>query len=135
MLGEAMAVFIWTSARQRHRPSLLGILGNVLSGAYVFDITKTDAKLGQYLDWHATPHSPAFWGLVAVAVVTGFCAWGIARAETRASRPLTDDDIRTKALEVLFEPLLNVMQQGIKDGKLGPSKELLTMLGIERKPE
>ena len=70
-----------------------------------------------------------------MAVVTGFCAWGIARAETRASRPLTDDDIRTKALEVLFEPLLNVMQQGIKDGKLGPSKELLTMLGIERKPE
>ena len=30
--------------------ALLGILGNVLSGAYVFDITKTDAKLVQYLD-------------------------------------------------------------------------------------
>jgi hypothetical protein len=73
--------------------------------------------------------------LVAVAVTTGLYVWGIARAETSPSRHLTDEDIRTRALEVLFEPLLNAMEQGIKDGKLGPSKEFLTMLGIERKPE
>ncbi len=33
---------------------LFGILGNVLSGAYVFDITRADSRGGQFLDWAYT---------------------------------------------------------------------------------
>jgi hypothetical protein len=115
--------------------ALLGILGNVLSGAYVFDITKSDAKLGQYLDWHATPHSPAFWGLVAVAIVTGLCAWGIARAETITTRDLTEADIRARILGDLIGPMLIVLKKDIRSGKLEPSDEFLNKLGIVRKPQ
>jgi hypothetical protein len=115
--------------------ALLGILGNVLSGAYVFDITKSDAKLGQYLDWHATPHSPAFWGLVAVAVTTGFYVWGIARAETITNRDLTEADIRARILGDLIGPMLIVLKKDIRSGKLEPSDEFLNKLGIVRKPQ
>ena len=115
--------------------ALLGILGNVLSGAYVFEITKTDAKLGQYLDWRATPHSLAFWGLVAVAIVTGLCAWGIARAETITNRDLTEADIRARILGGLIGPMLIVLKKDIRSGKLEPSDEFLNKLGMVRKPQ
>ncbi len=105
--------------------ALLGILGNVLSGAYVFDITKSDAKLGQYLDWHATPHSPAFF----------LYGWGIARAETITNRDLTEADIRARILGDLIGPMLIVLKKDIRSGKLEPSDEFLNKLGIVRKPQ
>jgi hypothetical protein len=82
--------------------AVFGILGNVLAGAYVFEITKTDPKSGQFLDWKGTPHSRSFWALAAVVVLVGLYAWAMARSETRIRRALTDADIRARAFEVLL---------------------------------
>ncbi|MCJ2134499.1 hypothetical protein MKK69_10610 [Methylobacterium sp. J-026] len=38
---------------------LLGLVGTVLSGAYIFEITTTRDGV-QTLDWSATPHSRSF---------------------------------------------------------------------------
>jgi hypothetical protein len=109
-----------------------GILGNVLAGAYVFEITKTDTKLGQFLDWRDTPHSRSFWALAAVVVLVGLYAWGMARFETRVRRALTDADIRARAFEILLDPLLEAVKKEIQEGKMRPMGEVLTMLGIEQ---
>ncbi|HTW70232.1 MAG TPA: hypothetical protein VME47_10120 [Acetobacteraceae bacterium] len=111
---------------------LLGILGNVLAGAYVFDITRSDPKSGQFLDWRQTAGSGAFWGLVAVVCLIGFYTWGMARTETKIRRALTDADIRARAFEVLLDPLLEAVKRDIQEGKIRPMSEVLAMLGIEQ---
>jgi hypothetical protein len=112
--------------------ALFGILGNVLAGAYVFEITKTDPKSGQFLDWKDTPHSGSFWALAAVVVLVGLYAWAMARSETRIRRALTDADIRARAFEVLLDPMLEAVKKDILEGKMRPMGEVLAMLGIEQ---
>jgi hypothetical protein len=96
--------------------ALFGIVGNVLAGAYVFEITKIDPKSGQFLDWLDTPHSRSFWALVAVITLMGLYAWRMARIETRVRRDLTDADIRARAFEKLLDPMLDAVKKDIKDG-------------------
>lgn len=112
--------------------ALFGILGNVLAGTYVFEITKTDPNAGPFLDWKDTPHSRSFWALAAVIALVGLYAWGMARFETRIRRALTDADIRARAFEVLLDPMLEAVKKEIQDGKMRPMGEVLTMLGIEQ---
>jgi hypothetical protein len=112
--------------------ALFGILGNVLAGAYVFEITKTDPKSGQFLDWKDTPHSGSFWALAAVVVLVGLYAWAMARSETRIRRALTDADIRARAFEILLDPMLEAVKKDIQEGKMRPMGEVLAMLGIEQ---
>ena len=94
--------------------ALFGILGNVLAGAYVFEIPKTDRKSGPFLDWKDTPHSGSFWALASVVVLVGLYARGMARFETRVRRALTDDDIRARAFEVLLDPMLEAVKRKSK---------------------
>ena len=53
----------------------------------------------------------------------------------RDDRDLTEADIRAKFFRSLAGPMLIVIKKDIKSGKLQPSDEFLTMLGIERKRE
>ncbi|MCJ2056020.1 hypothetical protein MKL09_05595 [Methylobacterium sp. J-048] len=62
---------------------LLGLLGNVLAGAYIFEITKTIDGV-QRLDRSATPYSRSFWLLVIVLSAMGLYGWG--------GRPLRKQD-------------------------------------------
>jgi hypothetical protein len=111
---------------------LFGILGNVLAGAYVFQITRTDPKSGQFLDWGQTPYSWSFWGLVTVVALIGLYGWGMARFDRKIRRALSDADIRARAFEVLLDPMLEAVKKDIQEGKMRPMNDVLMMLGIER---
>ena len=110
----------------------MGILANVLSGAYVFDITKTASGRGQYLDWWSSSRSRYFWALVAVLAVMGLYGWGVARLGVRVRRRLTEEAIRARAVEALLDPLLDQMKSDINTGRLKSLPEALRMLGIEK---
>lgn len=111
---------------------LLGILGNVLAGAYVFQITRADPKSGQFLDWGRTPETWSFWGLIAVVVLLGLYAWATARFEDRIRRALTDAGIRARAFEVLLDPMLEAIKKDIQEGRMRPMSEVLALLGIDQ---
>ena len=98
---------------------VFALLGNVFAGAYVFEITKSKPKLGQFLDWSATPHSRSFWALVSVLVATGLYSWGIARYEKlRVGKLLTQADIQSHVIEELLGPLIENARKDIRDGKV-----------------
>jgi hypothetical protein len=111
---------------------LLGIAANVLSGAYVFQITETDAKGHQILSWLRTPVCWTFWALVLVLVLMGLYGWGMARVGRRTRKALTDSDVRDRALEVLLDPLLEQMKNDIDRGKLKSMPEIFAMLGLQK---
>ncbi len=111
---------------------LLGILANVLSGAYVFEITRADAKGKQYLDGSVSPHSQYFWALMIVLAVMGLYGWGIARLGTSVRKPLSEEAIRARVVEALLDPLLEKMKSDIGRGKLKSLPEAMRMLGIEK---
>jgi hypothetical protein len=112
---------------------LFGLVGNVLAGAYVFDITKPGPTGGQYLDWADSPHSWSFWALVGVLVLTGLYGWGVTKNETRARKALrSDDEIRERAFEVLLDPMLERVKKELEEGKVRPMSEVFDLLGIKR---
>lgn len=110
---------------------LLGILANILSGAYVFDTTRTDAKGKQHLDWWSTPHSAYFWCLCGVLALMGIYGWGIASIGTKVRRALSEEAIRARAVDELLGPFLDQMKVDISQGKLKSLPEAFRMLGIE----
>lgn len=112
--------------------ALFGILGNVLAGTYVFEITKVDQRSGPFLDWKTTPHSTSFRALLAVVTLAGLYAWALARSESRVRKALTNAGIRARAFEVLLDPMLEAVKKDIQEGKIRPMSEVLAMLGIEQ---
>ena len=79
---------------------LFGILGNVLAGAYVFDITRLMGNL-PFLDWRASLGSGYFWALIAILLIMGLYGRGMARFETRVRKALTEADVLEIALQEL----------------------------------
>jgi hypothetical protein len=112
---------------------LLAILGNVLAGAYVFEITKTDPKFGPYIDWLDTPHSRSFWALVAVAVLTGLYAWGIARFESRVRNALTNAELRQRAIEELLPVVLQKAKEDVLAGRVTDLDTLMSRVEIDHR--
>jgi hypothetical protein len=96
---------------------LFGLLGNVLAGAYVFEITKTVNGV-QILDWADTSHSRSFWLLVVVLALMGLYGWGTARYETRIRKALSEADVLGIAFRELLDPMIEAAKKDIKDGKI-----------------
>ncbi len=107
---------------------LFGILGNVLAGAYVFEITKQGPS-GQFIDWRDSPHSLSFWLLVGVLLLMGLYGWGMTRFETRARKTVTEADVLGIALAELVGPLIEVAKQDIKARKIGSLDDVKKMFG------
>ncbi len=107
---------------------LFGILGNVLAGAYVFEITKQGAT-GQFIGWWASPHSRSFWLLVGVLLLMGLYGWGMTRFETRARKAATEADVLGIALEKLLGPMIEVAKKDIKEGRIRSLDDVKKMFG------
>ncbi len=112
---------------------LFGLVGNVLAGAYVFDITENDPQTGQFLDWWASPHSWSFWGLAAVLLLMGLYGWGAARFEARVRKALTQADVRQRVLEELLDPLLDAVKKDIREGKVKSMDEVMAMFDVNKR--
>jgi hypothetical protein len=107
---------------------LFGILGNVLAGAYVFDIIRLMDNVA-FLDWRGSPRSRYFWALIAVLLIMGLYGWGMARFETRVRKALTEADVLEIALQELLGPLIEVAKRDIKEGKLRSLEDVKKMFG------
>jgi len=110
---------------------LFGILGNVLSGAYIFEITDT-ANGVQFIDWRDSVHSRSFCGLVVVLALMGLYGWGMARFEGKLRRELDVSELAAKALEELLRPMIRKAEADIKAGKIRSMEELRKMFTIDR---
>lgn len=109
---------------------LLGLVGNVLSGAYIFEITTTRDGV-QNLDWSATPYSRSFWLLLLVLLGMGLYGWGAARYENRMRRALSETDVLGIALQELVGPMIEAAKRDIRDGKLRTLDDIKRMFGSE----
>jgi hypothetical protein len=107
-----------------------GIAANVLSGAYVFEITTNNPSSGTYLDWYASYASPSFWMLCASWMATGLYGWGMTRYERRIQRELARAEPTAKALEVLLDPLIRRAEEDIRKGRLKSLEEIKKMFSI-----
>lgn len=132
MLKKIAAFFFENPLVKALGLAFLGLLGNVLSGVYVFEVTKPGADGRQLIDWRASPDSPAFWGLVAVLVVMGLYGWGMARFERRARKAMTDADIRGKVLGELLDPLLAAVKKQIEEGRVTTLDEAMAMFELDK---
>lgn len=113
--------------------TILGILGNVLSGAYVFEITETKDNV-QSLNWAHSPYSRAFWWLVAVVIVGVLYGWRAFCAEVKFRKAVTTDaDIREQVLQAAMTPLLKRMEQQIAAGEIDTLDEVMAKFGITNK--
>ncbi len=109
---------------------LLGILGNVFAGAYVFEITET-ANGTQFINWGDSLHSRSFWALLMVLVLAGLYGWGLARSETRVRKALTEADVLRIALQELLTPMIEAAKKDIKEGKLRSMEDVRKMFRSE----
>jgi hypothetical protein len=107
---------------------LFGILGNVLAGAYVFDITRLVDNL-PFIDWRASLRSRYFWALIVILLIMGLYGWAMARFETRVRKALTEADVLEIALQELLGPLIEAAKRDIKDGKLRSLEDVKKMFG------
>ncbi len=130
----------WITPQARAKPiplnghlellTVLAILGNVLSGAYVLEITETAAGV-QFLNWAHSAKSRAFWGLAAVVVVGVLYGWRALRAEVRFRKEVTTQaDIREQVLKAAMTPLLKRMEQQIEAGEIDTLDEVMAKFGI-----
>ena len=111
---------------------LLAITGNVLAGAYVFEITKVGPN-GQFLDWAASIQSWSFRGLTLVLLVTGAFGWATARYEARARKALTEAEFLGIALGELLDPMIEAVKTDIKDGKRLSLDDIKKMFGTDQR--
>lgn len=107
---------------------LFGILGNVLAGAYVFEITR-QSPAGQFIDWLDSAHSRSFWLLVGVLLLTGLYGWGMTRYETRARKAVTEADALGIALAELLGPMIQVAKKDIEAGRIRTMDDVKKMFG------
>jgi hypothetical protein len=107
---------------------LFGLLGNVLAGAYIFEITKTVNAI-QVLVWEETLRSRSFWFLMVVLVLMGFYGWGAARYETRVRKPLSEDEAYGIALQELIDPMIKAAKKDIEEGKLRTIEDIRKIFG------
>jgi len=107
---------------------LFSILGNVLAGAYVFEITR-QGSAGQFIDWSDSPHSRSFWLLVGVLLLMGLYGWGMTRFETRARKAVTEADVLGIALEELLDPMIEVAKKDIREGRIRSLDDVKKMFG------
>ena len=70
--------------------NLLGILGTIFGGAYIFEITKPLPNGGQYLDWRSFGHTYSFWLLAGVLLLMGLYSWGVERFDKKVQRALSN---------------------------------------------
>jgi len=116
---------------------LFGLVGNILAGAYVFDITKPippvagTPSTGQFLDWWATPHSPSAWALLVVLVLMGLYGWGMAHFETKIQLALSNAGLRERAYAALLPTMLEAVKKDIEAGNVKTMPEVMAILGIE----
>ncbi len=107
---------------------LFGILGNVLAGAYVFEITKQGPS-GQFIDWLYSAHSRSFWLLVGVLLLMALYGWGMTRYETRVRKAVTEADALGIALAELLGPLIEVAKKDIEAGRIRTMDDVKKMFG------
>jgi hypothetical protein len=113
---------------------LFGILGNVLAGAYVFEITNQGPS-GQFIDWPDSAHSRSFWLLFGVLLLMGLYGWRMTRFETRAKKALTEADVLGVALGELLHPLIEMAKKDIKEGKMRSLEDVKRMFGTGDRQE
>ena len=107
---------------------LFGILGNVLAGAYVFEITKQGPS-GQFIDWSDSAHSGSFWFLVGVLVLIGLYGWGMTRYETRARKAMTAAEVLETAYAELLGPMIKVAKKDLEAGRIRTMDDVKKMFG------
>jgi hypothetical protein len=110
---------------------LFGILGNVLSGAYIFEITETVGGV-QSIYWSHSLSSPSFWGLLVVLTLMSLYGWGLTRYETKIRKALTDADVLEIALQELLGPMIEAAKADIKSGRLRSMDDVKKMFGPGR---
>jgi len=102
------------------------MLGNVLTGAYVFEITKSTAN-EQYLDWWSSPNTRSFWGIIVILTLMVAYGWRMARFDTKIS---TQSDIRERVLGALLDPLIDAAKDEIRQGKIHSMGEVLKLFNL-----
>lgn len=108
--------------------SLFGILGNVLAGAYVFEITKQGAT-GQFIDWSDSAHSRSFWALVCVLVGMGLYGWGMTRYETRQRKAVSEKEVLGIVLAELLDPMIEATKTDIREGRIRSLEDVKKRFG------
>jgi hypothetical protein len=112
--------------------SLFTILGGVLVGAYVFEITKPlPGAQGQYLDWGASTHTRTFWLLVALVILMVLHGWGMERFERKVRKALSNAELREGAFSVLLPAMMESVKKEIEAGNVKTWPEVMAILGIE----
>ncbi len=116
---------------------LFGLVGNVLAGAYVFDMTKPIPSVagapstGQFLDWWSSPYSPAAWALLVVLILMGLYGWAMAHFETKIQVALSNAGLRERAYAALLPTMLDAVKKDIEAGNVKTMPEVMAILGIE----
>ncbi|WP_029314187.1 MULTISPECIES: hypothetical protein [Acidiphilium] len=107
---------------------LFGVLGNVLAGAYVFEITKHGTS-GQFVDWSESTHTRVFWLLMVLILLMGFYGWGMTRFDTRTRRAITEAQFLGIALNELINPMIEAAKRDIEGGKTFTLEDVKKMFG------
>lgn len=68
------------------------LLGNVLTGAYVSAITKTEGSQAVIV-WGDTHRTPLFWCLMVLLIVMALYGWGMTVHESRAAQGLAATEL------------------------------------------
>jgi hypothetical protein len=112
------------------------LLGNVLAGAYILDITRSAPGAVQFPDWQATPHSPSFWSAVAVFVVFGLYSWRAAVREagiqSELERLQTDDALTMATLQAIMPTMVEEVQRRIRRGEVDSVQQVFEILRLTR---
>jgi hypothetical protein len=109
-----------------------GILANILSGAFIFEITKTNSAGVTYLQWQSFTHCRSFWCLISVLALMGFYGWGMARSDAKAQESAqAAAEFASEALRRLHGPMIEKAEADIREGKLKTMEEVRQMFLIK----
>jgi len=111
--------------------NLLGILGTIFGGAYIFEITKPLPNGGQYLDWRSFAHTYSFWLLAGVLLLMGLYSWGVERFDKKVQRALSNAEKKEQAYMALMPTMLDAIKKEIEAGRVKTFPEVLAILGLE----
>jgi hypothetical protein len=113
---------------------VIGLAGNALSGAYIFQITKSDGNGGQFIDWWASFQNRLFYILIFLAFFGAWYIWKGARSEQAVRGKLLVDEVKQSVVNRLVAHLTEQTARKIDGGEITNLQDAMDKFNLRDEP-